>query len=187
MSVLNDRYVFSARFLHWLMALGFFFMWGCGYAMTSLVEEDSYLEETLFALHISIGVTLLFLLVLRMIIRFNNPPPALPSGLSGLEKLGSHLGHLGLYVLPVAIIVIGWAESDFGGHGVQWFGVSMPKLFPTLKELGGFELETLTATLHQWGAYIMLGLAVIHILAVVKHRWVDGHDVLTRMTFGKLD
>ncbi len=185
MSVLNDRYVFSARFLHWLMALGFFFMWGCGYAMTSLVEEDSNLEETLFGLHISVGVTLLFLLILRIVVRLKNSPPALPAAFSQLEKWGSHLGHLGLYLLPFAVIAIGWAETDFGGHGVKWFGVSMPKLFPTLKELGGFELETLTATLHLWGAYIMLGLAVVHICAVVKHRWVDGHDVLKRMTFGK--
>ena len=185
MSTEKDKYVFSARLLHWLMVLGFFFMWGCGYVMTSLVKEDSNLEEVLFALHISVGVTLLFLLILRIIIRFVNRPPALPEGLSGLEKLGSHLGHFGLYVLPATIIAIGWAETDFGGHEVKWFGLSMPKLFPTMKEWGGFELEIVTATLHQWGAYMMLGLAVIHILAVAKHRWIDGHDVLSRMTFGK--
>lgn len=180
-----ERYAFSARVLHWIMAAGFIFMWACGYAMTSLVADDSPLEELLFGLHISIGVTLLVLLVARIAVRFRNRPPALPDGLSKAEKIGSHLGHYGLYLLPAAVIAVGWAETDFGGHGVRWFGIAMPKVFPTLETFWGFNLETLTATLHQWGAYTMLVLALIHVAAVVKHKWVDGHDVLYRMTFGR--
>ena len=57
----SDRYVRSARLLHWLMAVGFIFMWSCGFAMTSLVADDSQLQEFLFGLHVSIGVTLLLL------------------------------------------------------------------------------------------------------------------------------
>ena len=48
----DDRYHPAARLIHWAMALGFVFMWGCGYAMTTLVEDDSPLEEFLFDLHI---------------------------------------------------------------------------------------------------------------------------------------
>ena len=179
-----ERYVLSARILHWLMAAGFIFMWACGYAMTSLVPDDSALEEFLFGLHISIGVTLLFLLVARIAVRLWNAPPSLPDALAPWEKIGSHLGHWGLYLLPVAIILIGWAETDFGGHGVKWFGLSMPKIFPTMETLWGLKLETITATIHLWLAYTMLALAVVHVAAVAKHRWIDGHDVLHRMTFG---
>ena len=177
------RYALSARVLHWLMALGFAFMWLCGYAMTSLVAEDSLLEETLFDLHISIGVTLLALLVVRIAIRILIPPPPLPEFLTRWERSASHLGHLGLYVLPAATIAIGWMETDFGGHGVKWFGASMPKIFPTMETLFGLKLETATSTLHMWLAYTMLALAMIHVAAVAKHRWFDGHDVLSRMTF----
>jgi len=42
------------------------------------------------------------------------------------ENVGSHFGHLMLYLLPTAIIFIGWAETDFGGHDIEWFGVAMP-------------------------------------------------------------
>ncbi len=181
----SDRYVRSARLLHWLMAVGFIFMWSCGFAMTSLVADDSQLQEFLFGLHVSIGVTLLLLLVLRIAIRLFNRPPPLPSELAAWERVGSHLGHAGLYVLPAATIAVGWAESDFGGHGVHWFGLSMPKLFPTMETLWGFNLETVTAEIHEWLAYTMLALAVVHVAAVVKHRWIDGHDVLDRMMFGK--
>ncbi|MBE1285592.1 MAG: cytochrome B [Rhodobacteraceae bacterium] len=179
-----ERYVLSARVLHWLMAAGFFFMWASGYAMTSLVAEDTALEEFLFGIHISAGVTLGGLLLLRILIRLFNTPPLLPDFMPSWEKLGSHLGHLGLYALPAAIIFVGWAETDFGGHGVNWFGVAMPKLFPTLDTLWGLQLETVTANLHKWFAYGMLALTVVHVVAVAKHRWVDGHDVLQRMAFG---
>ena len=182
-----ERYVFSARVLHWLMAAGFIFMWICGYAMTSLVADDSPTEEFLFGLHISVGVTLLMLLALRIIVRVRNTPPPLPEHMAGWEKTGSHLGHFGLYLLPAAVITVGWAETDFGGHGVRWFGLSMPKLFPTMETLWGLNLEEITAFLHEWGAYAMLILALVHVAAVIKHKWFDGHDVLQRMNFGRRD
>ena len=60
----EERYHLTARLNHWIMALGFVVIWGSGYAMTTLVEEDSSLQEFLFDLHISVGVTLLVFLVL---------------------------------------------------------------------------------------------------------------------------
>ena len=177
-----ERYSFSARILHWLMAIGFIIMWGCGYAMTSLVADDSAIQEFLFGLHISIGVTLLFLLVARIAVRLKTSPPPPLDTLLNWEKRASHLGHLMLYALPILIIAIGWAESDFGGHGASWLGISMPKIFPTMETLWGFDLEATTATLHMWLAYIMLAVVVVHVAAVVKHR-SEGHDVLNRMTF----
>ena len=181
----NDRYCIPARLIHWVMAAGFIFMWACGYAMTSLVEDDSSMEELLFGLHISIGVTLLMLLVLRIVVRLTNKTPPLPQTLSRWEQIGSHIGHFALYLLPAIVIAIGWAETDFGGHGVEWFGIAMPKIFPTMEMLWGYNLEELTATLHKWLAYTMLAIAIIHIAAVIKHRWIDRHDVLYRMGFGK--
>lgn len=49
------RHALPLRWLHWIMAGGFVFMWGCGFSMVNLVPEDTPLQETLFALHISIG------------------------------------------------------------------------------------------------------------------------------------
>jgi cytochrome b561 len=177
------RYSNTARIIHWLMAVCFMFMWACGYSMTSLVADDSFLQELLFGLHISIGVTLLVLLVLRIVIRFTHRVPPLPDELGKWEKLGSHIGHFTLYFLSAVIIVIGWAEVDFGGYGVEWFGVAMPKLFPTMEFLWGFNLEETSATLHMWFAYAMLVITIIHIAAVLKHRCLDDHDLLTRMTW----
>ena len=39
---MTHRYIFPARLLHWLMAVGFVVMWCSGYSMAELVEEDSF-------------------------------------------------------------------------------------------------------------------------------------------------
>ena len=176
----EDRYHLAARMMHWLMALGFVFMWGCGYAMTTLVVEDSPLEEFLFDLHISVGVTLLALLVARIAIRLIHKPPQLPDSIHRLERTAAHLGHAALYALPALVIATGCAETDFGGHAVQWFGVEMPRIFPET----GQALQDLSEDIHMWLAYGMLAVAAGHVAAAFKHRWLDGHDVIRRMTFG---
>ena len=181
----NARYSLAARLIHWVMAVGFTFMWACGYAMTTLVAEDSPLEELLFGLHISTGVTLLLLLAVRVGIRLAYTPPPLPAAIPPLERVGARLGHAALYALPAVVIAVGWFEVDAGGHGVAWFGVDLPKVFPTLETLGGYEVEDTAATVHRWLAYAMLGVAAVHVAAVAKHRWIDRHDVLRRMALGR--
>ena len=179
MPMSEERYHLSARLLHWFMALGFAFMWTCGFAMTTLVEDDSPLEELLFDLHISIGVTLLALLVLRIAIRLAYPPPPLPDTIRGMERTAAHLGHAALYALPALVIAAGWAETNFAGHAVQWFGVEMMRVFPETGE----ELQDLSEALHMWLAYAMLAVAVGHVAAAFRHRSFNGHDVIRRMTF----
>ncbi len=176
----HEKYHLAARLIHWIMAAGFVFMWGCGYAMTTLVEDDSPLEELLFDLHISIGVTLLALLVLRIAVRLAKRPPPLPDSIRGTERTAAHLGHAALYALPALVIALGWAETNFGGHTVQWFGVEMPQVFPETGE----DLQDLSEDLHMWLAYTMLAVTAGHIAAAFKHRWFDGHDIIHRMTFG---
>ena len=176
----EDRYHLTARLMHWIMALGFVFMWGCGWAMTSLVEEDSPLQELLFDLHISVGVTLLALLVLRIAIRLVHRPPPLPATIRGMERKAAHLGHAALYALPALVIAAGWAESNFGGHAVQWFGIELPRVFPETGE----GVQELAEDAHRFLAYGMLAVAAGHVAAAFKHRWLDGHDVIRRMTFG---
>ena len=142
-------------------------------------EEESALSEFLFDLHISIGVTLLVLLVLRIVIRIMHTPPQLPAAIPRVERIGAHLGHWALYVLPAFIIACGWAETNFGGHTVHWFGIEMPQVFPA----AGEDFEEWAELFHMWLAYTMLAIALVHIAAVGKHRWIDRHDVLSRMTF----
>lgn len=159
------------------MTVGFLFMWGRDFAMTTLIEEDGPMEEILFPLHIPVGVTLLILLGLRVPVRLLYSPPPLPAGFIWQERVAAHLGHLALYVLPPAVIAVGWLEVGLGGHGVQWFGLPIPPL----GEPGLEETVVLLEDWHKWLAYTMLVVAAGHVLAVLQHRR-EGRDVLGRMT-----
>lgn len=183
-SIPSSKYHLVARLLHWILAVGFVFMWLCGFSMANVVADDSIFEEILFFLHISVGVTLFFAVATRVVVRFifKTPPPISSDHISQIERVGSHVAHAALYALPFLVICVGWAEVDFGGHQVQWFGINVPKIFPTMETLGSLDVEELTETLHRWLAYIMLGIAVVHVAAVFKHRWFDKHDILVRMT-----
>ena len=179
-----SRYSLAARLMHWIMAVCFVFMWICGFVMTTLVEDDSPTEELLFSLHISMGVTLIVLLVLRIGIRFARRPPPLPVEIRGIERVGAHVGHALLYALPMTVMAVGWAEVDLGGHGVEWFGITMPQLFPTVTDSDGGPAE-LAELLHMWLAYTLLAIAILHVAAAAKHRWWDRHDVIYRMSLGR--
>ena len=56
----------------------------------------------------------------------------------------------------------------------------MPNVFPETGEA----FQDLSAEVHMWLAYTMLAVAVGHVAAAFKHRWIEGHDVIRRMTFG---
>ena len=174
---MTRKYALSARAMHWIVAAGFIFMWACGYAMTTLVEDDSPLEDFLFGLHISIGVTLLVLMVARVAIRLWNRPPPLPNRIGPFEQDAAHVGHMALYALPFLVIAFGWSSVDFGGDAVAWFGIALPVLLPESETLGD-----LTEELHMWLAYAMLAMAAGHVLAALKHQWIDGVDIIGRMT-----
>jgi len=179
-------YAMPARALHWLMAAGFVFMWGCGYAMTSLpslIADDSPLEELLYMLHISTGVLLLVLLLTRIAVRHVCAPPPPAAGLSRFDERASHAAHIALYVLPAMIIITGWVEVDLGGHAPPFYGLGeLPMLLPETEYIAGFEVEFVLETVHRWLAYGMLCLALVHAGAVAKHRWLDRNDVLHRMS-----
>ena len=176
-NTIGDRYTPPARLIHWIMAVGFGFMWICGFTMTTLVAEESSLEEWLYGSHISVGVTLLALLMIRVVVRLTTVQPPLPVSLTLAERRSSKCVHALLYVLPFAVIGAGWAEMEFGGHVVEWFGVPLPSGLPDIESV-----EETAEEVHKWLAYTMLALASLHVAAVAKHRWIDGHDVLHRMT-----
>ena len=172
----EERYHLCARLLQWSLVLGFVFTWG----MTTLVADDSRLEEFLFGLHVCIGLTLLALLVRRIAARLVHRPLLMPETIGGKERSAGHLGQAALYALPALISAIGWAETNFAGHAAQWLSAEMMGVFPET----GADLQDLSGDLHMWFAYTMLAFAVGHVAAAFKHRWLGGHDVIRRMALG---
>lgn len=176
---MNTRYTFTAKALHWLMALGLTGAFALGFYMADLPLSPAKLQ--LYSWHKWAGVTLLALVLLRLLWRITHTPPALPAGMPGWQIKASDASHIALYALMLAAPVSGWLMSSAEGFTVVWFGVlALPDLVPKDKALA----DTLKS-LHSVLNYSMLALVCLHVAAALKHQFVDKDGVLGRMWFGR--
>jgi len=172
------KYALTSRILHWVMAVLIIFLLGLGIFMTDFLSKESTNRLDVYNLHKSLGVLVLILVFLRIINRLLTRTPALPFAISALEKKLAKFGHLALYFLMFLTPFSGYLMSSFAGYPVKFFAIELPNFFEANFEIAHFFAET-----HELSAFSLLGLIVIHILAVIRHRFFDkpGNDVLNRM------
>ncbi|WP_163017741.1 cytochrome b, partial [Pseudomonas viridiflava] len=75
------------------------------------------------ALHKSIGLTLLGLMIVRLLWRFISPAPATLNSYSRATRLGAKLGHGALYLLLFAVLIAGYLISTADGRPIEVFGL----------------------------------------------------------------
>lgn len=172
----NSNYTWPAISFHWLIAIGIFICFPIGMYMEDL--KLSPLKLQLISYHKWLGVTIFGLLVLRIIWRSFNKPPALPSIMPKWQIGLSHATHLALYLLMIAIPVSGWLMSSAKGYTTVYLGIfPLPDLLEKDKALGHNLAE-----LHEILNYVLLLLVGLHIVAAIKHHIIDRDDILTRMS-----
>jgi cytochrome b561 len=163
------------RTLHWLMAALIFIALPLGVWATQ-VPRGAHRSEILF-FHKSIGMTVLFLIALRIGWRIVGGAPAYVEPLGKLTRAASHSAHMALYALMVAMPVSGYVSSSSHGNNVPWFGLfSFPLLLPKDKEIG--EAASEAHYVFAWAIAIVLAA---HLGAVVWHAAIKRDSVLTRM------
>lgn len=129
------------------------------------------------ARHKSVGITILGLAILRLIWRWLNPTPELPDTLKPYERVLAKVTHVGLYVLLFIMPLTGWMMSSARNFPVSWFNlVQLPDLVGPDRAL----YDTLHTT-HAVLAWLLVGVAVLHVLAALKHHFVLKDDTLRRM------
>lgn len=167
-----------AKTLHWLV---FALMSGAfvvGFYMHDLPLSPTKLQ--LVSWHKWTGVTIFVLVLLRLSWRLTHQPPALPAHMPGWERRAAEASHRLLYMLMLAMPLSGWLMSSAKGVPTVWFGlVQLPDLLEKNKPLGK-ALEEVHGTL----GYIILAFVAVHVLAALKHHFIDRDDVLARMTPG---
>jgi cytochrome b561 len=169
------RYTAVAQTFHWIIA-----------ALVVTQFTLAYLEHdlpigahklALLARHKSFGMTVLMLAILRLLWRLTHQPPPLPSGMTTLERNLARVTHLAFYVLLFVMPITGWMMSSAKNYSVSWFGLfTWPDLIG--KNEAAFNLLHST---HELLSDILFAVAVLHILAALKHHFWNRDDVLLRM------
>lgn len=173
------RYTATAKLLHWILALALIAAIGIGLYMVSLSFSPQRLK--LYNWHKWLGVSILALSLLRLGWRLANKPPALPAAMAAKMPAWQHKAHHGthhaLYALFFLVPLLGWAYSSAAGFPIVFLGlVPLPDWVPVSPALA----ETIKP-LHQWSAYALAGLIVLHIAAALKHQLIDRDGLLLRM------
>ena len=173
------KYSPLARILHWSIAGMIVSQFILAKLAERAEDNDQLLQQlALLANHKSIGMTIVMLAVVRIIWRFTHRPPVLPSDLPVWQHRASAVVHWILYGLIFAIPISGWLMSSATAYSVSWFNLfSFPDLVSPNEELAH-----LLHQVHETLAKSLFVIAVLHILAALKHRFIDKDQVLARMS-----
>ena len=162
--------------IHWIFALAFIGLFASGLYMVELTYYDP-LYKTLPDLHRSIGITLALLLVIRFIWRMTNRQPTPEPNLKPYEILAAEAVHWLLYLLPLAIMISGYLITTADGNSIDVFGLfEVPALLPAQKGR-----EDIAGAVHFYLAYGTIGLVALHMLAALKHHFIEKDRTLLRM------
>jgi len=176
---MNFRYGPWARTFHWTIAILVFFMLALGAYMTKAIAPDDPIRGQLYSLHKATGALILVLVLIRLLVRFNNAPPQLDDQ-PALIRVGSRLNHYALYAILVFQPLVGILLSQAANRPVSFYGLfNVPTLIgPQAKPV----VENLAAA-HQIGAGIIVLLIALHIAGALYH-WVIKRDyVMGRMAW----
>jgi cytochrome b561 len=131
------------------------------------------------AVHKSLGLLLLFVLPLRMAWRLargtGGGAVAAAAG-GGGGALAAKAMHAALYLLMLALPVLGWLVVNLKGADARIFGLALPALLDPNREAAAMLLAAKT-----WLAYGMLGAIGLHAGAALAHHYLLRDGVLLAM------
>jgi cytochrome b561 len=169
------RYTAVAQIFHWIIAALIVTQFALAWTAEDLPLGIHKLA--LYARHKSFGMTILMLAVLRLLWRLKNPPPPLPDGMTPVERVLARATHIAFYVLLFVMPLTGWMMSSAKNYSVSWFGLFT---WPNLIGKNEHAFDVLRST-HDLLSDALFAIAVLHILAALKHHFWNKDDVLLRM------
>lgn len=173
-----QRYGAVSRILHWGMAL--LFVWQFVSATLHRFAEDTPAEKFFWPGHGTVGLTILWLVLLRGawgLINLRNRPPHMP----GLAGRAARAGHLALYVLMIVIPLLSVLRVFGRGRELSYLGI---QLFGASGEKTQW-LVDLAGLLHGELGWLFFALVAGHALIALLHVRLLGTAVLHRMGWGK--
>ena len=171
----TDHYPATSKLLHWLVAASVLTTAPVAIAMTRVAEGPT--RDTLYNFHKSLGVVILILMLLRLINRIAVGAPIPDPGIEPWQKTLSSAVHGTLYLLLLAMPVVGYIANSAFGATTPFFGLfELPAIVAKNEALA-----TQLFTLHRWTGWLVILLVLMHVGAALYHQFVRRDDVLKRM------
>ena len=167
------EYGLISKVLHWLSAILLFIQIPlCFY----LVDLDFGEERLTFEnIHIIIGLTIFYLVIIRLVKNIINPTPKLNTSIFKGQKFLAKINHLLLYVTILSITISGILKKLYNGE-------SLIIIFKKIKIEDNFELSEIFYDVHVFTNYIMIALIALHVVAVIIHKFFFDDNLLKKIT-----
>jgi cytochrome b561 len=170
-----DQFPLSMRILHWLMAGMVLTMLFIGVAMVTSFSN----YHRLVAIHRPLGIAIGLLVIVRLANRLRSRLPVFPPTMSKWEQRAATTGEVLLYILMLALPIVGWAMLSAGSYPIVLFG---PVHLPSILKANPILYATLRKT-HTLLAYALFLVFLAHLTAVLFHTLILRDRLLERMTF----
>ena len=171
-----ERYTRVAIVLHWLIAIGVLGQITFGWWMIDIPKQPVGVRAYWFNIHKSIGITLGFLILLRIVWRLSHGVPLLPAHIPAWQRMAAKASHFMMYMCMIIMPVSGYLGSSFTKYPIKYWGYTLPHW--------GWEsavLKDICSQVHHTTVIVFMILIAIHWAAAVKHMLArDG--VIQRIT-----
>jgi cytochrome b561 len=164
----------NAKVFHWLIVALLIVQFPLGWFMPDIHRGMKPGDAMTF--HISFGITILALIVLRFFWRITHPV-APPISLPAWQQLISEAVHWLLYALVLATTMTGWIFASERGWSVSlFFAIPLPSL-PTEGSLLANSLGKWHGTM-EWVLLLTIG---VHVAAAMAHTFIFRDQIMQRM------
>lgn len=172
----SNKWGWMAIAFHWITAITVVSLFTLGLWMVELSYYDDWYKTGPF-IHKSIGVTLFFITVARIVWRSINQLPEELETHRELEKKAARIAHITLYIVIFSVMFSGYLISTADGRSVEVFN-----LFHIPAIIHGIEKqEDIAGVIHFALAIALISIALLHALAAIKHHVIDKDRTLKRM------
>lgn len=158
----STMYGLLAKFFHWLMAGLIIGMFMLAYTMINI--PSSNFSALLYSLHKATGLLLFSLVILRLLWRFINIQPKLPSSIPYWQRQLAKLNITALYLLMLAMPLTGFLTSTLGNHMVSFYGIF------TVSPLADNSLASnFFGKAHEILSYLLIASFTLHVIGAFYH------------------
>jgi cytochrome b561 len=170
----QPQYGTTAKVFHWLVVALLIVQYPLGKFMPHIHRGMTPGDAMTF--HISFGITILALMVLRLFWRITHPVGPARS-LPAWQQLVSEAVHWLLYVLVFATTMTGWIFASERGWSISLFSAIPFPLLPTEGSLLAHVIGKWHGTM-EWALLLVIGA---HVAAAITHTFIFRDQIMQRM------
>ena len=161
-----------SKIFHWLSAAVLIFQIPLGFYLVDMDFSEKRL--TVESLHVTLGLGIFYLTLIRLIYKTFNPTPALQNSIFIGQKIIAKLNHIFLYIAVLIITISGALKKLYNGEELNMF-------FFNLEIKDNFDLAEIFYEIHIMSNYTLIILITLHIFAVIVHKVLFKENLLKRI------